>query len=377
MRRHLTLVLLGITFGSFNSGAQSSFSGDNFRDIRWLGRGNTGVATINDATAVFYNPGGIPLATSYRLQILNPALGANQNLYTGLNAITDVGTGGSNTGIASKFSPFLGKPLSVEASVFPSLSIPGFVAGVWDYVDSGIQYRNPVNPELDLAYRNDYGIIVGSGVKLAKGLGVGASMRYQRRKFVDTTVTGGLVLAGNTSALSNLIESGEGWGLNLGTQYHHEINSYNWFAVGLAAEDVGYTRFVNQHLGEQAPKPQRTQLNSGLAYGFTSQLADLSFRFDMRQLSNTEMSYTKRIYMGTEINLPLIDLRGGFFQGYWTAGFSFKALGAFDIDFATYGKELDSAAGIRESRVWMVGISTGIEFKKTSKRKQRFTLEGL
>ena len=38
---------------------------DVFRDIRWLGRGNTGVATIDDGTAMFYNPGALGITETY------------------------------------------------------------------------------------------------------------------------------------------------------------------------------------------------------------------------------------------------------------------------------------------------------------------------
>jgi len=360
------------------SSAQSNFARDNFRDIRWLGRGNTGVATITDATAVFYNPGGIPLSNSYRLSFLNPYLAGNQNFYSSIKEVADLNSDSNNSTIGSKFSPFLGKPLGVQGAVFPSVAIPGFVIGAWDYLDTGMQYRNPVNPEFNLNFRNDYGVVIGSGIQVAKGLGVGASLRFQKRRFIDTTLTGGTVLAGNTSMFKDLFKSGEGWGVNLGSQYRQAINKNSWCAFGLAIEDLGYTSFRNQKLGKHSPLPQRMQINAGSAYGLQAGPTELSLRFDMRQLSNSDLSHSKKLFMGAELNLPfLVDLRAGFFQGYWTAGVSVKLIPFFDIDFTTYGEELDSAAGIRQSRMWMLGISAGLELKKTSRRKQRFTLDNL
>ena len=46
------LTLSGLTLAG-------TYKRDDYRDMRWLARGNTGVASVNDATAIFYNPANL------------------------------------------------------------------------------------------------------------------------------------------------------------------------------------------------------------------------------------------------------------------------------------------------------------------------------
>ncbi len=350
------------------------FKRDTYRDIRWLGRGNAGIAVVNDGTSVFYNPGGIGNIEDYNFTITNPSAGGNQNFVSSFQEL--VSLGGSNESLTQKFSPFLGKPLGLQGSVFPNIAIPSFVVGFWDYFDFQFEYRNPVNPQLSVEGRNDYGFIIGTGKKIHENLSVGMSLRYQKRKVVSELITGATLLTDTSSYLTSLFRNGEGWGLNIGAQYKKKVGKAQFVALGFAVEDLGQTRFVDQN-SSRYPAPQQQKVNLGSAFGFNTNWLDGLVLLDVKQLTENDSSNTKKIYTGLELSFLKMEVRGGYFQGYWTAGLSVRLFPFLDLDFATYGEELDTAAGLRENRMWMIGVSSGLELKKTKKRRQRFDLSHL
>ena len=375
-------VVAGATLWSCGIWAQS-YHRDNFRDIRWLGRGNTGIAVINDGTALFYNPAGIGMQNVYSFSVLNPSLGANENIYTSAAGLSSL-TGGSES-ITSKFGPFLGKPLGLTGSVFPHIAVPNFAGGFWDYFDTSLQYRNPVNPELYMDARNDYGIILGTGFGYQQNFAFGVSLRYHRRRLLSESITGSraltLVQGASGSTLASLMKKGEGFGINVGIQSKFEVNKATWVALGGAVEDLGATKFKSA-LGN-APIQQGMQMNIGSALGIKTTLLDLTIFADGRQLNVPGLHDSKKIFMGTEFSFLKTDFRAGLFQGYWTLGASLRLFPLFDIDLATYGEEVGYASGIKQNRIWMLGISTGIGLnvggKKQSKsgKKYRSQLDAL
>lgn len=344
-----------------------TYKRDNFRDIRWLGRGNTGIATIKDGTALFYNPAGVAQPDYYSFSVFNPAVAANENFYsTGPQLATLLS---SDDPLTTKLAPLLGTPLGVSGSIFPHLAVPGFSGGFWDYFDVGLQYRNPVSPELYVDSRNDYGIILGSGFGYKNYVNFGFSFRYHRRKLVSESITGSRAVTlaqGATGAdLLELVKKGEGWGINLGVQSRMDIGKASWFGLGATVEDIGNTKFKSST--GNAPIPQAMQINFGSAGGLKTGFVDVTVLADYRQWNLADVHPSKKIYIGFEASMLTMDLRAGLFQGYWTAGLSLRALPLFDIDFATYGEEVGYAAGIKENRLWMIGLRTGIGLQQKSR----------
>jgi len=375
MRVREARLLAGVLAGHFIafSAHAGDYTRDNFRDIRWLGRGNAGVAVVDDGTALFYNPAGLARTETYGVEILNPVLGANQNFVGSFSELATL-TSGSDT-LSSKFAPFLGKPLGMQVNVFPHLHVPGFALGLWNYLDASVVYRNPVNPQLDLETRNDYGVIMGSAWGYKKLLSFGASIRYQRRKQLFDSLTAGSILTSNTSLLTSLMRHGNAIAINLGVQARQDFGP-QFVALGLAVEDIGTTTFRNT-VAQPDLDRQKQQVNLGTAWGFDSPFARVKLLFDLRQLTNTEMDKTKKMQMGVEAGTLFLDARLGFFQGYWTAGLTLQALPFLSIDLASYGEELDVAAGQRYNRYWMLGMRLGADLKPKARKKQRYSLDHL
>ncbi len=352
---------------------------DAYRDIRWLGRGNAGLAVIQDGTSVFYNPGGIARNEKFNISILNPYIGANQNAATSYLQFTTL-TGGGGETLSERFEPFLGKPLALQGGVFPYVATPNFVGGVYDSLDFSLQFRDPVYPRLEIQARNDYGIVTGYGQSLFnKKLTLGASIRLIRRKIIQENLTAGTLLANSSTLLTTSIRNGDGYGLNLGAQFQHDIGTKHFLALGAAIEDFGFTRFRNSGA---KPLPGRQYQTAGVggAYGFRSPVVDTTIMLDIKNFMVDTGSFTKKLFMGVEVDLPLADLRAGYYQGYWTAGFSLSVLPLIDLDVTSYAEELDYGSGQRTNRFWMLGIRTGLELKggaKGKKKKQKYTLDNI
>lgn len=347
---------------------------DSFRDVRWLGRGNTGVAIVDDGSSVFYNPAGLAHNDAYIFPLFNPWFGANTNFASSFSQLTTLYQGSST--LSEKFAPFLGKPLALQGAIMPHVAVPYFTAGYYAYGDTSLVYRNPVYPRLDIDVRYDYGPFVGGGLNVQDKLFLGASIRYIRRTAIDEQITADTLLANSASLLKNLTHKGEGWGFNIGAQFRQKINDMNAIAFGVTVEDAGYTRFKNSDR-TVPPATQVQQVNFGTAYEVKALGLSSTLLFDIRQYTNNEMSFTKKVHFGAEFNFYIATVRGGYFQGNWCGGLTFSALPFLNFDFTTYAEEIDSAAGLRNNRYYILGMRMGIDLKPGQsgrKKKSRFDL---
>jgi len=363
---------LFMTLGSV--AARADFKRDSYRDIRMLGRGNAGIADVTGGISAFYNPAG--LADSNRISFvpLDIALGVNKHVGTSWEHISTL-TSDTNT-IGQKFSPFLGKPMALQGTTFPNVSVPGFMIGYYNYADVNLEYRDPVYPKLDLQARNDWGLVFGGGWNVTPNIQLGASLRYMKRKSLSEVLDMASVFNLSVSYLKEIMENGEAWGLNVGARAHKQIGTTSWVAGGIAVEDLNGTKFRNADRGP-LPDRQAQKFNVGVGYGTAIPYGDFRILFDMKELGDPTLSMTKKVYTGVEVALPLVTLRSGLFQGYWTAGVTTSIIPIFDLDIMTYGEELNSAAGLRESRYWMIGLRTGLDLNKSKKKKQRYSLDHL
>ena len=354
--------------------ATSGYDRDTYRDARLLGRGNAGIADVTGGVAAFYNPAGLADTTAISFNPLDFSLGVNKNIATSFSTISSL-TSGNDT-LSQKFSPYLGKPMALQGTFFPHISVPGFMLGYYDYADVNIEYQDPVYPRIDLQARNDWGLIFGAARSLSPNLQVGAAIRYMKRKSLLDTLSMATVFNLTSSYLSQLVRNGEAWGYTIGTRAQFRVGPAGWIAGGVVIEDYGNTVFKND---DRSPLPDRQlqKFNVGLAYGSLIPYGSYKLLFDLKELGDSTISFTKKVYTGAEVTIPFVTLRTGLFQGYWTAGFSTTILPFIDLDLSTYGEELSSSAGLRESRYFVLSLRAGLDMRKPAKKKQRYSLEGL
>lgn len=374
MRNCYSLVVAMALFVLPGAARAQPYRASVVKDIRWLGRGNAGVAVVSDGTAAFYNPGGLGKKSGYGVSLLNPAVGGNKNIYDAAKVFLE----SSPQSIADYLDPFMGLPLAGQASIFPYLRLPHFMAGYFVANDEVLFLHNPVNPELDVNYRYDRGVVLGGGVDFAEKLFVGASVRYQKRAMLQDTFGGSVITDLSLEALMRDVKEGEGWGLNVGAQYRHDLGKDQAIHGGVAISDVGNTTFRVQSLGLGIPARQATDISVG--FGYTGRVPGVEYALllDFNDLSNFAESYSKKVNFGAEVSVPVVTVRGGFHHGYWSAGASLWVLPFLSIDMASYAEELGVAGGQRSNRYYMIGLQMGVELGAQKKgRKQKYTLDHL
>ena len=373
--RSLSVAIAGAMLGhAVVVHAEADATTPNFQDIRFLGRGNTGIAVVQDSTAAFYNPAGIGAIKSIQANLFNPVLGGHENFYSSYKEIAHFGSG--STTLSDKFAPFLGHPLGLQGSYFPSIAIPNFVLGYAYVVDGRVNMRNPVFPELDVNYRYDKTLVMGTGYSYKNWLNFGTSIRYVRRQTLNAVYDASVLTSATTALLTDSMQKGEGYALNLGMQARQPVGKMSWVAMGLTMDDVGMTPFKTNNPLARPPR-QAQSVNLGLAGGVkVGALAEFKLLADFHRLDHNDESFTKKAFIGTEFGLLVWDFRAGLYQGYWTLGFSWKILPFLALDLATYASEADSAAGLHGDRVWMLGLSMPLELKN-NKKTQKFKLDKL
>ena len=122
--------------------------------------------------------------------------------------------------------------------------------------------------------------------------------------------------------------------------------------ISFSWRDMGNTSFTPDD-GKTAPSDVKQEQIIGLGLNFESTLMDIKPAIDYRFLNDSNIQLGKKLNMGVELSMPLIDIRAGLHQGYYTLGTSFD-LWMFRVDAATYGVELGEYPGQLEDRRYMV-----------------------
>lgn len=98
---------------------------------------------------------------------------------------------------------------------------------------------------------------------------------------------------------------------------------------------------------------EKNDMSVGVALSFDTPLLSIGPAIDFRYLNREDIQLMRKLNFGIEIGVPLIDIRGGFHEGYYTAGLGLN-LGLFQLDLATYGVELGAYPGQIEDRRYVL-----------------------
>jgi hypothetical protein len=371
MFRHHSLGLIFLSCLSVTAHAVVKSTDPVYRDVRWLARGNTGIALVDDESSLFYNPAGLGFQRGFKLSILNGNGGTGQDLYSSASDVS--GLGSSSKTLSQQAAPFLGSNLAFSAGTFPHVVVPYFGFGFWSQTDGTFMYQNPVSPELRVRSKMDYGILAGGAIKLHPKISFGVSIRYQKRRYIAQRFTGGSILTTSVADLAKIPKFGEAWAVNTGLQARESLGKFGFASLGVAIEDLGDTKFRGTN-SSKLPPSQAASVNAGGSLGFSSEILDLALLSDFRQITTPDVHITKKIFLGAEVSFLATDVRVGLYQGYWTAGLGFRFVPLFDLNLTTFGEELGYVAGQRENRVYMIGISSaiGLSGKDRGKKEKRY-----
>ncbi len=318
---------------------------------RALGMGNAYTAVVNNSDAIFYNPAGLAKMGGFRWTILDPGLGTNA--IDSYQRFLDIAEDSSD--VNEIINDLYGEDITLFTGAKSLLSFGGFAFGAYGVLDGNFQVNNPVFPNIDSFYRVDYGFVAGAGFDLVpKFLQLGLQARRVARTGGNVPIGVSTIATLDPETIQNeLNRSGVGYAFDWGATFTFPggLNP----TIAFTWRDMGNTSF-EATAGSVAPEPVQQEQILGVGLNYESLFMDIRPAIDFRFLNDGNQQLGKKINMGIEFSWPLLDVRGGFNQGYYTVGASFD-LWIFRVDAASYGVELGAYPGQLEDRRYMVQFS--------------------
>ena len=328
--------------------------------VRALGMGNAYTAVVSNGDALFYNPAGLAKVSGIHWTVADPRVGAN-----GVNGIqAGQQLSASNANLQQILGPLYGQEIWAGGGAKTAITIPGF--GVAGYVNSDVGFmpNSPPDPTMALNMFLDYGYAAGAAFDLIPYIWqVGVVGRYINRTGTTGNVGPATLGTGNNAQLLNVLENrGTGYALDFGSNI--TLPGPISPTMSFVYRDIGNTSFSHDS-GAAAPAPVNSEMIVGGSLALKLLLITITPAADFRYLTSTTAQLGMKVDLGVEIALPLLSLRAGFQQGYYTAGAGVD-LGIITVDAATYGVELGAYPGQMEDRRYMaqLTIQLGFDFFK-------------
>jgi hypothetical protein len=328
--------------------------------LRGLGMGGAYVAVVDTVDALYYNPGALARIGSANWLIADPRLGLG-NLDT-LSTLADLQGGGN---LATILDGLYGEPTWAGAGARSAIGTTYLAAGLlYDYYVN-MEVRNPPFPEIDLTYLNDQVYSVGLGFPVIPGvLFAGGTIKAVRRVGTSQVFSGSTLGSLDTSAITAAIEQGSiGYGFDFGMNLSIPSPMVSP-TFAMVWQNVGGMAFKAKDSTARIPN-ERDNVTLGAALDFNLPVISFTPAIEIRHLTDSDSPITKKLHLGIEVGMPVIDLRAGFYQGYYSLGVGL-GLGPAQLELATWGVELGEYPGQLEDRryalqvVFEIDVGTGI-----------------
>ena len=339
---------------------------DRWTSVRALGMGNAYTAVVNDTDALFYNPAALCRINSLQWTVLDPKVGLNT--LKAVDTYNDVKTAEQSTSnMANYLNGLYGQHYWGDVSAKSAVAMPCFGVGIYGASQFQTYMTNPAYPTLNLEYYMDYGLTVGGAIPLDPDGIFTVGMALSR---IYRTGTGSPIQASQLSTLDyttiiqNLKNSGAADGLDAGLNMALPLPIHP--VLSAVFRNVGTTSFSHTG-GPGAPAPIPSELVTGASLEFDIPGIAITPAVDVRDVLKTGEPLAKKLHLGVEISLPLLDFRAGLNQGYYTLGAGVD-LGVVRFDAVTYAEELGEYPGQDQDRRYMVQMTIQLDvpiFKKS------------
>lgn len=311
--------------------------------------GDAFTALATDSSALFYNPAGLVRVRGLNWKILNVRVGTS-----GLSAYQKISKLNSETGngFADAVDGLYGEHVWTGVGAETAFTMPLFGFAVYDHAGATVRIENPVYPEINTDVVNDYGYVAGVGVPLSPFLHMGANFKYIKRTGARVPFGAAFLADLDPKTLYGHVTGwGRGYGMDLGV---NAVLPAPFFEATLSAawKNVGQTRFKSDNPETEIPY-EDNDITLGAALLFDLPLLSISPSVEVRSLNSSDYQLVRKLNFGIEVGLPLIDIRAGFHEGYYTYGLGVN-LGLFRVDAASYGVELGAYPGQIEDRRYAV-----------------------
>ncbi len=347
-------ILLLIFFFASTAGAQQMY--ETARSLRSLGMGGMYIPIVNDTDALFYNPAALGKVKGFNFLLANVAVQTNTDSLGEISKLQSI-----DPSDPSSFNSFYGKTIEAGASAKAAVAMPYFGFGYYTNYDVTLQLHNPAYPQFDTYFLNDSGYVLGGALPLGSNSYLGMNFKRINRWGGERKDLGLSTVASGTSfdkIRQNVDNKGTGYGLDLAimTEISAPLNP----TLAVVWQDIGNTAFT-QTAGTDAPPHIPQNLSAGAGVGFDLPGIDWTAGVEVRHLLEPEYQIGKKLHLGTELSLPLIDLRGGISQGYFSYGVGVNFL-IFHIDAVSYTEELGVYPGQTADNRYAASISIDLSF---------------
>ena len=322
--------------------------------VKGLGMGNAYTLHSSGHDAVNYNPAAFARMEGFHFRLMG--LGVGMNAIDSYNEYKDIFDNSDNVG--DTLNALYGDPIWARVDYQMSVSAGPFIVGAYARNNLGFTLLNPALPYLETNFYSDVVLFGGTGVQIIPNIfDIGFMAKRITRYAGSGDITASTLAHLDSDFIENTAnQTGVAYGLDFGAKL---TLPGEWKpSLAFAWQDIGDTKFS---FSATNPAPRTIQDRMNVAVGMEKDFMGVAklrpaLEFKMVNGSSSEVQIGKRLHMGLELELPIISLRGGFNQGYYTYGASFD-FWVFQVDAATYAVELGEYVGQQEDRRYMIQLT--------------------
>jgi hypothetical protein len=310
--------------------------------IRPLGMGNAFVAVGDDRNALYYNPAALSKLEKTRVSGLGVLGGIDNEFFNVIEFIQDNEEQFSDFDTIDQefydsLAPYDDKWVAADANAYMDFTRPGF--GIGAYTTGRIQFkvdRGVYEPRVHASVSDDIVAVAGGSMDLGHyGLTAGAALKGIWRRQTERALTAREVVDFDPQDILDDLASAEaGFGMDLGLMWSPPLPS---LTVGAVLRDA--PGFIGgESLG--------AAFDLGAAWRPFEEglLSRMVVALDLKDAFDGGAAFGNKLHLGTELALPIVSVRGGFNQGYPTAGVSLGTR-ILSLDYAFFGRELGEFPG--------------------------------
>lgn len=326
-----------------------------FEGVRPLGMGGAFTAIADDSNAIFYNPAGLGRLNTWSLEIplVAETSKSNVDIYDEVQDV-DFDSTSETTDFIRRH---LGETADFRLGLVPNFVKKNFGVALLAQAKTSLRFDNAAFPEASVLAQG-----TGSAhISLAHSffqdkLSLGATAKYIEAATLDQTYTAQQIADSNfDQRVEDDFLDGSGFGFDLGAIYTLPFKLES--TVGLSIINVG-----GVDLGDAGEIDQQVNIGAAAKHSF-EKISWMHFvggvdLVDIFTQAGNDDDYFKRVRIGFEIQMPILTLRTGIYQGYGTYGATIN-LKFIKLEYASYAEEVGAFAGDSADRRHVIQLALG------------------
>ena len=352
MRLLFTLLISSLLLAeSANAAAYKEW----WSSARGMGMGGAYTSVVRDADAILLNPAALARVSGVNWTVMDPRLGVNN-----LGVMEEYQAFKGTDDIAEYVNSRWGEQTWAGGGVKSAVTIPYFGIAAFSAADLSMYSENPANPVVNLDYSADYGLAIAGAIDLVPSIAsFGLTAKRITRVGTSYPLRAGTVADVDEDEIKEELKNrGSGYGLDAG--FLITMPSPIKPSLALVYKNIGYTAFGHEG-GARAPARIAPDFTMAGSLEIDAMLITVTPSFEVKNMTDQETQIGKKLHLGLEVSLPLIDIRAGLHQGYYALGAGFD-IGVMRVDAATYGVELGEYPGQHEDRRYMAQVTFDLGF---------------